>query len=441
MTAHDGFTPRLETWLAEEGAELTPDYLGDVLARTTTTRQRPAWASLERWLPMTTTLDPTRRISIPPAARYLLLGAAIVLVALAALLVYAGAHQTRTPAPFGPAANGRIVYASQGDIFAIDPDSGAVHSIATGPDADSEPEYSPDGNRIAFRRSVPGAGEVIVVTREDGSSPVILGDGPTAGGLKQLDWSPDSRFVLATTSATPTRVLLFDAAGSASPRLIASDVDPYQRPFRPPTGAEVLVRRATPDGDAAIVAVDVATGTARTVVTAIGGATGEARWSPDGSRIVYDANPVDKSDSHELFLVNADGSDAHRVTTMPGTWYVVAETWSPDGSRIAFTRWDADRNFEVHPLSILTLADGSVRDLGPLAREVRSQAPTPEGASVEANESYAFDWSPDGSSLIAVPSGGGSHVVVIAVPAGTYRLLEPVLHVDWVSQVWQRRAP
>ena len=34
MTAHDGFTRLLDTWLAEEGAELTPDRRLALVART-----------------------------------------------------------------------------------------------------------------------------------------------------------------------------------------------------------------------------------------------------------------------------------------------------------------------------------------------------------------------------------------------------------------------
>ena len=45
LTTRDGFTRLLDTWLAEEGAPTAPDYLDDVLVRTTGTRQRPAWIS------------------------------------------------------------------------------------------------------------------------------------------------------------------------------------------------------------------------------------------------------------------------------------------------------------------------------------------------------------------------------------------------------------
>ena len=78
MTTRDGFTRLVDTWLAEEGVQTTPDYLDEVLDRTSTSRQRPAWLSPGRWLPVdTTTLNP-RAYSIPPVVRYGVLAALLI---------------------------------------------------------------------------------------------------------------------------------------------------------------------------------------------------------------------------------------------------------------------------------------------------------------------------------------------------------------------------
>ena len=52
MTYNDGFDRTVSEWLTEQAGRGAPDYLDEVLARTTRTRQRPAWSSLERWLPV-----------------------------------------------------------------------------------------------------------------------------------------------------------------------------------------------------------------------------------------------------------------------------------------------------------------------------------------------------------------------------------------------------
>ena len=50
MTANYDFTGMISGWLDEQAGRGAPDYLDEILARTTRTRQRPAWSSLERWL-------------------------------------------------------------------------------------------------------------------------------------------------------------------------------------------------------------------------------------------------------------------------------------------------------------------------------------------------------------------------------------------------------
>ena len=57
MTLNDGFERTVSDWLDEQAGRGTPGYLDEALARTTRTRQRPAWSSLERWLPVDLTTN------------------------------------------------------------------------------------------------------------------------------------------------------------------------------------------------------------------------------------------------------------------------------------------------------------------------------------------------------------------------------------------------
>ncbi len=67
MNPSDAFDRHVSDWLHADAEHRVPEHLDAVLRRTRTERQRPAWSSLERWLPVDLTLDPapccaTRRL-------------------------------------------------------------------------------------------------------------------------------------------------------------------------------------------------------------------------------------------------------------------------------------------------------------------------------------------------------------------------------------------
>ena len=80
MTQRDDLDRLLSAWLDDPFTPPAPRYLGRVLERTRNTRQRPAWASLERWIPMADkVLQPT---TAPPLRLAWLLILALLLVVL-----------------------------------------------------------------------------------------------------------------------------------------------------------------------------------------------------------------------------------------------------------------------------------------------------------------------------------------------------------------------
>ena len=71
---------------------------------------------------------------------------------------------------------------------------------------------------------------------------------------------------------------------------------------------------------------------------------GSARWSPDGSQVVYNASPPDDPASQRLFIVNADGTGARQITHAPGVWFDIdASLVAGRQARIAFTRYQQRR--------------------------------------------------------------------------------------------------
>ena len=104
----------LAQWLETTGITPRPDYVDDLLTRTARSRQRSAWRFPERWLPMDLTARAPTITGRQVPLRLIGLVALVVLALAVGAALFVGS-QRRLPAPFGPAANGLIVYAAPTD--------------------------------------------------------------------------------------------------------------------------------------------------------------------------------------------------------------------------------------------------------------------------------------------------------------------------------------
>ena len=347
MTAHDGFTRLLDTWLAEEGAELTPDYLGDVLGRMTTTRQRPAWASLERWLPVTTTIHRARAISLPPTARYVLLAAILAIVALAALVLYAGQRHT-VPAPFGPAANGRIYFDLNGKIVSTNAAGRDLQTLTVSTLPASAPYLSPDGTTFAFVVTDPSqvAGDSQWVADLDGShARRISGDGPMdIDPAFNPTWSPDSRQLAFGAYVGGVHQLFVGNADGSGVRalgdpVVGSVAHAWTNPEWAPSGDWIAFGDETPFVDFALAVIHPdGTGYHRlpTSLMAGEGFRGTQLWAPDlTNRVLYALGADGEWQGKQIAWMDVDTGAETIVSDVPGLEQHRA-AWAPDGKRIAF---------------------------------------------------------------------------------------------------------
>lgn len=144
MMPTERFERQLPELLTELAAPRTPDYFDDLLGQTARTRQRPAWTFLERWLPM---VDIARQPILTPRLPLRTIGLGLLLIGLLLAAVVAIVVGTRPnlPTPFGPAHNGLVAYAKDGDIYTADPVTGVPKAIVIGPETDLRPLWSLDG--------------------------------------------------------------------------------------------------------------------------------------------------------------------------------------------------------------------------------------------------------------------------------------------------------
>jgi Tol biopolymer transport system component len=109
-------------------------------------------------------------------------------------------------------------------------------------------------------------------------------------------------------------------------------------------------------------------------LTTLGGWSDDPAWSPDGSKIAFSSNAW--NDNYDIYVMKSDGTNISRLTTYPGSEY--EPSWSPDGNRIVFTRWLTDA---LKPVLFTMNANGSAQ----------SQLTTGWDTQPE--------WSPDGNRI------------------------------------------
>ena len=201
-------------------------------------------------------MDITTRSAITPRLPWRSIAVALVILALivGAALAYVGSHQTRLPAPFGPAANGLIPFASNGDIYLGDPVTGQTRPLVASPDVESGAMTSPDGTRILFARDIAGTTTTdVFVMGIDGSGArkvtpqpidrLIWGAWLPAGNrLALLHEVGDPVAGCSTMECRPTQLDVVDASGGGVLKSIASAVGMNAIQFRPPDGRQLLYR-------------------------------------------------------------------------------------------------------------------------------------------------------------------------------------------------------
>ena len=169
--------------------------------------------------------------------------------------------------------------------LAIMDSDGANHRfITSGQTIALTPRYSPDYSRIAYLSYLNGNPRIFVYNIGTGQQTLVTQSrNPTFAPR----WSPDGKWILYSMAINgSTNIYRVSSAGGGTPVQLTD-------------GPEINV----------------------------GGS-----YSPDGSKIVFES---DRSGSQQVYVMNADGSNQHRISFFGGR--AATPEWSPRGDQIAFT--------------------------------------------------------------------------------------------------------
>ena len=311
--------------------------------------------------------------------------------------------KSATSASFDVRPAGRIAFVSDREggtpkIYVMNADGSGVTRLTYGPERDSRPAWSPDGRRIAFARGADLDPQLqgnpatcgIHVINADGSGLTRL---TTACGDGEPTWSPDGTWIAfrkwtGTWLPSANGLYVMKADGSGVLRLTESTFDFYPA------------------------------------------------WSPDGRRIAFNRDVGNEEWPQQVYVMDADGSDIHRLTFDNGHGPNFAESmpaWSPDGSSIVF--WSFG-------YGIATISSDGGFPTGVY-----------KGVSGLFSSGYVHffsnpDWSPDGRKVVFAgepdPSSFGGRKLVITDASGAGSL-QPLTDVfgpgEDYEPAWSRVSP
>jgi Tol biopolymer transport system component len=390
MTTDDRLERTMSAWLREDAPFRVSDHLDEVLSVTSETRQRPAWSSLERWLPVDTTFRP--RLFHAPRLSQVLLVAALLVALLGLLLFAVGSQRQRLPEPFGPARNGIFVTSRDGDLYTIDPTTSRSAPLALGDGFDFSPIFSRDGTRIVFLRSDGPLTEPAILTmmvaNADGSD--LHAVTPPTQSLDWFDWSPDGTKIAYMATG---QLWVADARGG-EPLMLPGARPAHFPTWLPPDGREIVYRL---EGDYPAVFAIRPDGTGRHPIS-VSDPNNRFDYqslgvSPDGSKVTFtrwsnDIPDIDNGWLPRVYAVDVATGKEMPFPTASGTGQRGAVAYSPDGKLVAYARIHREGAFQI----VVANADGSgnERTLGP-------KKPGPaDGSDVDAT--WAF--TPDGTALL-----------------------------------------
>ncbi|MFN7143487.1 MAG: Tol-Pal system beta propeller repeat protein TolB [Myxococcota bacterium] len=179
---------------------------------------------------------------------------------------------------------------------------------------------------------------------------------------------------------------------------------------------DILALTLSISGDSEIFTIDPYAGKEIARLTASPGIDVSPTWSPDGSKVAFVS---ERSGGPQIYVMNADGSGAKRVT-FSGSQNT-DPSWSPTGDRIAFVGRDSGR-FDVFTVR----TDGSG-----MTRITQGDGDNEDPSWSPDGQYLAFSSNRDGGTHIWIASADGRFQTKVTTGGGRYTNPHWSNHLSW----------
>jgi Tol biopolymer transport system component len=230
-------------------------------------------------------------------------------------------------APGGTLAVTVFTDSASGEIGVLDAVGGQVLLLSRKVGNDRYPTWSPDGSALVFYSTSTNLSSPARIVLMDASGGAVTPITPDTMSARSPAWSPDGSVIAFARPGRPGGIFLIRPDGSGLTQ-IASESGVYGEPAWSADGKRIAFSRLG-DHDSDIYVVD-SDGSNPVRITSSPADDGSPSWSPDGQRIAFESTRVA---GPGLFVMRRDGSDVRSLGVIGGD-----PQWSPDGSRIAFVR-------------------------------------------------------------------------------------------------------
>ncbi len=213
-------------------------------------------------------------------------------------------------------------------IYLLDLASMEKHFLTPG----AHPDWSPDGTKIAYELQ----GNIYVIDVETKEITQLT----DWGECFFPSWSPDGKKIAFDTNYGDAKganaIWIMDADGSNKKDISQHGTGEWREPAWSPDGSQILHSRYLTDVQFTELFLMDTLGTNRKRLTYNSFIDAHASWSPDGSKIAWTSGSGNDPASG-IWIMNVDGSNPHLIAQW-GTH----PSWSPDGTEIVYTGYNED---------------------------------------------------------------------------------------------------